>query len=237
MPISETLSLRPARLGDLEDIVAIAIVATADQALILFNFPHRLDFPQDNYYHWKTLIKASFYDPNSIVLLVEKENGAGRKVIAWAEWEWKGTDPAPNPPYCDSWTKAIGERLFNTQTNIIKTFWTRHDDNPTHRSIWVATKTQIDRDYWSSQPRLVYLSALYTQPEFQDQGAGTMLKNWGLALAKQHHTVLGVLASHPPSVAIYKHWGFEEVDVVRMQQEGETEHVDIHVLRHESQDN
>jgi len=112
MPISETLSLRPARLGDLEDIVAIAIVATADQALILFNFPHRLDFPQDNYYHWKTLIKASFYDPNSIVLLVEKENGAGRKVIAWAEWEWKGTDPAPNPPYCDSWTKAIGGKFL-----------------------------------------------------------------------------------------------------------------------------
>jgi hypothetical protein len=49
--------------------------------------------------------------------------------------------------------------------------------------------------------------------------------------------VLGVIASHPPSIAIYKHWGFEEVDAVRMQQEGETEHVDIHVLRYGSQDN
>lgn len=132
---------------------------------------------------------------------------------------------------------GCSERLFTIQTNIIKSFWTRHDDNPTHRSIWVATKNRIGREYWSSQPRLVYLSALYTQPEFQGQGAGTMLKNWGLALAKQHHTVLGVIASHPPSVAIYKHWGFEEVDVVRMQQEGETEYVDIHVLRHGSQDN
>ncbi len=59
-----------------------------------------------------------------------------------------------------------------------------------------------------------------------------MLKNWGLALAKQHHAELGVIASHPPSVTIYKHWGFEEVDAVRMKQESEEEYVDIHVLRH-----
>jgi hypothetical protein len=111
MSISETLSLRPARLGDLEDIVAITIAATADQELISFNFPHRLEFPQDYYYHWKTLIKASFYDPNSIVLVVEKVSGDGRKVIAWVEWEWKGKDPAPDPPYCNSWTKAVGGKF------------------------------------------------------------------------------------------------------------------------------
>lgn len=128
-------------------------------------------------------------------------------------------------------------RLFTIQTNIIKSFWTRHDDNPKNRSTWIVTKSRIDREYWSSQSRLIYLSALYTQPEFQGQGSGTLLKNWGLALAKQHHTVLGVIASHPPSVVIYKHWGFEEVEVVRMQQEGEPEYVDIHVLRHGPPDN
>ena len=76
----------------------------------------------------------------------------------------------------------------------------------------------------------MYLSGLYTEPQFQGKGAGRLLKDWGLELARRSDVPVGLIANYPRSVAIYKHWGFQELEVVRMQKEGEEEHVDISVL-------
>ena len=128
-------------------------------------------------------------------------------------------------------------RLFTIQTNIIKSFWTRHDDNPKNRSTWIVTKSRIDREY-RALTICAHLSICTLHPaRVPRPRLGHSVEELGASSTKQHHTVLGVIASHPPSVVIYKHWGFEEVEVVRMQQEGEPEYVDIHVLRHGPPDN
>lgn len=59
------------------------------------------------------------------------------------------------------------------------------------------------------------------------------MKDWGFELAEQHQMEIGLIASHPSSVAIYKHWGFKELKVVRMKQEDQEEYVDLWILLRE----
>jgi hypothetical protein len=82
MAARKALSLRAGQLGDLDRIVDITLAATADQALIAYNFPHRVEFPEDNRYYWKVLLRSMFFDPRSAVVVVEADG----VVVAWAEW-------------------------------------------------------------------------------------------------------------------------------------------------------
>lgn len=118
-------------------------------------------------------------------------------------------------------------------STVVDSLHSRRDADLVHRSLWIAAKERIHRDHWSLRPRLLYLSGLYTQPSFQGLGAGGLLKEWGLLVARRNRAALGVVASHPPSVAIYKHWGFKEISVVRLQKEGESARVDLFVLLYE----
>lgn len=135
------LTLRAGELGDLDRIVDITLTATADQALIAYNFPHRLEFPDDNRYHWRVLLRSMFFDPNSAVVVVEtdgegtdattttlhdetaavqspspQQNRSNKVVVAWAEWEWKAQVPneaPPDPLYRDTWVKFIYGMSYN----------------------------------------------------------------------------------------------------------------------------
>jgi GNAT superfamily N-acetyltransferase len=118
-------------------------------------------------------------------------------------------------------------------STVVNSLYTRRDVDPAHRSLWVAAKERINREHWSARPQLLYLSGLYTYPPFHGMGAGRLLKEWGLAVARRHRAAVGVVASHPPSVTIYKHWGFEQIAMVRLQREGESAHVDLSVLLYE----
>lgn len=102
--------MRIGNINDVDDIVNITVEATADLALYQFSFPYRFEHPDDHRYHWKNLIRPSFFDANSVVLVVEEDNGGEIKIVGWAEWEWKGHSSAPSPPFENSWGKTVGRK-------------------------------------------------------------------------------------------------------------------------------
>ncbi|KAF1990067.1 hypothetical protein K402DRAFT_390384 [Aulographum hederae CBS 113979] len=225
--------VRRAELSDLDRIIDITIAAADDHALIAFIYPHRHQFPADNRYGWTVLLRPMLYEPSSTVLVAETWDENKSVVVAWVEWEWiPGKSGLMPPELCirDTWTNSFWRQYYDYKTTITRSLWPRRDDDPEHRKIWVATKNTIYEKHWLGRAPILYLSALYTDPQFQGKGAGRLLKDWGLELARSISVPVGLSANHPRSVDIYKHWCFQEIEIVRMQKEGEEERVDVSVL-------
>jgi len=54
-------------------------------------------------------------------------------------------------------------------------------------------------------PRILYLSTLCTELDFQGKAADGLLKGWGLDFARRKKIPVGLIASHQLSAMIYKH--------------------------------
>ena len=75
----------------------------------------------------------------------------------------------------------------------------------------------------------IYLSLLNTHPDYQGQGAGKALCQWGLEKAnKEGWTV--TLFSSPMGKRLYTKLGFRDVGSFRTQVEGEAEWLDISAM-------
>ena len=73
--------------------------------------------------------------------------------------------------------------------------------------------------------KYIYLSLLNTHPEYQGQGAGQALCQWGLDKAKMEGWSV-TLFSSPMGKRLYAKLGFRDVGSFRTQVEGEAEWLD-----------
>lgn len=77
-------------------------------------------------------------------------------------------------------------------------------------------------------PENIQLSGLYITPNFQKQGYGRELVQWGVQNLKEEGLVLGVESVEAPR-PFYNKCGFEVVDSVVIRKEGEEAHVNMYV--------
>ena len=76
---------------------------------------------------------------------------------------------------------------------------------------------------------LVELRHLATHPDFQSQGAGTRLLEWGIKLARTEMKPITVFSS-PLGTKLYTKVGFKLLDFVTIQVPGEEEKVSLDVM-------
>ena len=75
----------------------------------------------------------------------------------------------------------------------------------------------------------ISLLTLATLPEYQRRGAGRMLCEWGLAMAKEEGVAV-TLFSSPIAQRLYAKLGFKEVGTVHVQVEGEKEFIEFSAM-------
>lgn len=120
---------------------------------------------------------------------------------------------------------------ISTRTSIIKYLYPRRDADPAHYQAFFTAIDEADERYWRDlYPKNLFLSDIYTDPKYQGQGAGHMMMHWGFQAAAATDCVIGLSASNKRAAEIYRHWGFEDIGTIRVQNEGDEAHVDMPVL-------
>ncbi len=122
-------------------------------------------------------------------------------------------------------------KYIATRTSIIKYMYPRRDADLAHYHAFFTAANEADERYWKGlYPENVYLSALYTDPEYQGQGAGQLMMHWGFHVAAGKQSVVGVSASNKTAAEIYRHWGFNDIGTIKLQKEGEEACIEMPVL-------
>lgn len=93
-------------------------------------------------------------------------------------------------------------------------------------TIQKASKKWFDDVYGNKR---LHLKLLGTHPDYQRRGAGTQHCEWGMKLAKERKVPL-TLFSSPLGQALYSHLGFDLLDMITIQVEGEKEKVSLGVM-------
>ena len=245
------------RDGDANDIdritdITLSAMKGAKDGLFLYNFPHCDEYPQDNKYYWRMRLEPTAYEKDTKFLVVEivgsQDDG---KVVAWSEWNWNSgaAHPAPEDFPKDTIWKAIASRqadastikrslifcllgmYISTRSSIIKYVYPRRDADPAHYQTFFTAAAEADEKYWKGlYPENLYLSGVYTDPEYQGQGAGHAMIHWGFQAATAKQSVIGLCASNSRAAEIYRHWGFKDIGSIKVQREGEEAYVDLPVL-------
>ena len=246
--------LRDGNANDIDRITDITLSALkgAKDDLFLYNFPHCDEYPQDNRYYWRLRLEPAAYEGNTKFLVVEMVRSQGDgKVVAWSNWNWNSgaRDSAPRSFPKDTIGKAIASKQTDAsatkrsfifcilgmytsmRTSIIRYFYPRRDADLAHYQAFLTAANEADEKYWKGlYPENLYLSGFYTDPEYQGQGAGHSMMHWGLQTAAAKQCVIGLNASNSRAAEVYRHWGFEDIGIIKVQRQGEEAHVDMPVL-------
>ncbi|PVH85482.1 hypothetical protein DL98DRAFT_511531, partial [Cadophora sp. DSE1049] len=220
--MTDSLEIRLATLDDLPEITDIVIKAFETDPEWNYRYPRRHDFPEDHFNCTKepfrqTLESGGGKEDAAHVMFVvtakARDSAKRGKPIAVAVWEHQplnGTQP------------EIDTR-FRTDSRCAK----RRDMNQAHsaefnRVIFGAKKERFDDKYGTTQ---MHLEIIATHPDFQGQGAGSNLMDWGLKTASHENRVITLLAS-PGAAGFYTHLGFDILFNLTIQVQGEAEKVE-----------
>ena len=239
------LKLRTATSTDLDNITAVACAAFPDDPQWDYRFPHRKEFPEDNYKCTKELYK-SMLDIDDIVINVittstKENNETKEKLIALAVWELQ-------------YEKADGSLKIGMSCGLDLLFRScllglrsrrstascddRRDADPKHMKAFKDAVTKAKKKYFDDVygNQHLHLRILATHPDWQRHGAATMHCDWGMDLADAHKVPVTILSS-PMGSKLYSHLGFETLAHFTVQVEGEEEKLSIGVMIRKYEEN
>ena len=102
----------------------------------------------------------------------------------------------------------------------------RRDTNEQRMKAWVESMTKAKAKFFDVplSHQYLQLQILATHPDFQRQGAGSALCDWGLQVSQLTGLAVSVFAS-PMGRLLYGHLGFRQVGSVKIKAQGEKEYV------------
>lgn len=186
------LTLRPATTADKAGITETHHSAFAGGVITERVFP-----PSElTVRNWERDLDSYFADPSVRLLVVEDDATTPPTVVGFAKWSCprpEGT-PAPAP---------------RTEEQVMGREWPPGADLELARAfLWGMEKKRRevmgDRRFW-------FLHILVVRPEYQGRGAGRLMIRWGIDRADAEGLPCYV-DSTPVAKAVYKRYGFEEVD-------------------------
>jgi GNAT superfamily N-acetyltransferase len=111
--------------------------------------------------------------------------------------------------------------------------YTRRDGDWNRLLAFVKTLDYTRSKYWEKKyPQNYYLALLATHPDYRRRGAGTALTQWGMEKALAEGFDVGLEAS-PMGFPVYKHLGFEFLEEVVVQVEGDDAKISLKVMVYE----
>ncbi|KAL1858382.1 hypothetical protein Plec18170_002580 [Paecilomyces lecythidis] len=136
--------------------------------------------------HWIQGLEKDFQDPDNIILKVieKKDDGNNDVIVAFAKWTKpvEGKKPGPLP----EWPEGCNAQLANEFFGNLKDGHVR---------------LMGEKAHW-------FLGLLGTRPEYQGQGAGSMLLRYGLRKADEEQMDT-FLEGSPDGEPVYLKYGFE----------------------------
>jgi hypothetical protein len=240
---TSAISVRRASLADLNAMLDIGLAAMPLDPQWNWRFPNRHCFPEDHRKFTRSVYRDFLENKsgNWLVMLAEitgQDSLTSAVPVAFAVWNLTNLANTNQNSHAASINGAYATLSMkrpslnnlqgtNTQPCIYQPATaTRRDANEQRLTAWKE---------WTSKARSVLFDAplgrqyfqlqiLATHPDFQRQGAGSALCDWGLRISQLTGLVVSVFAS-PMGRLLYGRLGFTTVGSVRIGAQGETEHV------------
>ncbi|KAH7006527.1 hypothetical protein EDB82DRAFT_493745 [Fusarium venenatum] len=204
------ITLRDASYFELTEIAHVMSKAFWDDELFGdIIHPHRNIFPDDPHLYWLRRARVNYWDYRWRFIVAVAKDSSGKEVIAGiAQWERLGEGG-----------KKL-ECFYLDPRNLLKplsalVMHVRADLSP-NRAADLQNEDIIERSYpcfkhiWSrKRAESWYLAALAVNPDFQGQGAGKKLTQWGIEQAQAEGVCASVIAAQGTD-EFYKKLGFYE---------------------------
>ena len=239
---NEVLTLRAATADDLDHVADIAWAAFPADPQWDYRFPHRKEYPEDNWRWTRLMYENLMGDGNAVNVItvpIKKEDGGEvvHRPIAVAVWELigGGVDIASATGSYFSSVRMefppFPSQCIFSEAQIAAGCEGRRDADPKRMEAFTDTiskakKKWFDNVYGSDK---LHLRILGTHPDYQRRGAGTKHCEWGMDLAKEHKVPV-TLFSSPQGQKLYSHIGFDLLATITVQVEGEEEKLSIGVM-------
>ena len=229
------MSIRPATAADLDAITWIITEGMPDDPATRYQYPYRLDFPEDHYKYTRILHEHLMSMESKSYMVFESpsiEDAEVKKPVALALWQLPGSHIAATEATAVPRSNDGSDALAATETKIKSTGPIvrpeRRDANIARHTafranISVAKRQMFDNKFGDQQ---LYLDLLACHPDYRGRGAGEMLVKWGLEKAKAEGLTVTLYAS-PMGGRVYSRLGFKRVGSFRTQVEGEEEFYDL----------
>ncbi|RYP73977.1 hypothetical protein DL771_003288 [Monosporascus sp. 5C6A] len=217
----ERLTLRRATLGDLDDVLTVALEGLSGDPKFDYRFPYREEYPEDHRKWLRQEYKEFLEQPEKYALMIMTASDNDDKPVSFAIWDIAIAEP------------HMGSDLGvpdNPNGKVI-----RRDVNPTRYRQWkkqiVAGFEEYLGKYGTEQ---LHLWVLCTLPAFRGRGAATGLCRWGLERASRQGFVSTVLSTDANGKKLYEKLGFDLCGSFTIRVEGEEESMDVWPMAHSS---
>jgi GNAT superfamily N-acetyltransferase len=228
------MQLRTATNQDLDDLATIACAAFPADPQWNYRFPHRREFPKDNFKCTRETYKSMLKEDGVVVnvITIDKDDDHQKhKPIALAVWELQykktssflevGTSCGLLQPMLRSCLSRRSKRSAGDCDD-------RRDADPERMKAFDRACAKAKKEYFDDEfgDKQIHLRILATHPDYQRRGAGTRHCDWGLDLADEHKIPTTVLSS-PGGAKLYLHLGFETLGHFTVQVDGEEDKLSI----------
>ncbi|KAK0647042.1 acyl-CoA N-acyltransferase [Cercophora newfieldiana] len=205
------MSVRAAVPADAHTITEIAIAALPSDEQWPYRFRYAQQYPKDHWsFSYRRFLSWIQAAPHFTVLVVEIPQSDTTRVIGYSVWQMPGT--------------FVGDSIVH----LPRDQYGRRDGDPARMKAFrdalsAARQRLFDGPYGNDQLNLVQIAV---DPSYQRRGAGMLMTNWGLDKSHELSVTVTLFAS-AQGRRLYRKLGFNEVDVVHVQADGEDVFVDI----------
>jgi len=200
------MAIRKATTSDHRAMAEVAARAFVDDDVFgRFQFPYRLEHPEDYIAMWERKIWVGSNDYiREYLVAIDEVSG---EVAAWAEWSRLGPGAAKraNP------ISLRLKKLYVDQLNRAYTWlWPDKSSDPAHVMAF-HDATPLTAHLWTGKREESWmLDILCTDPKQQGKGHGKLLVNWGVEEAENEGICTSVIAAFERE-GFYAKFGFVEV--------------------------
>ncbi|CAF3498880.1 hypothetical protein SNK03_000159 [Fusarium graminearum] len=205
------ITLRDANYSDLPEVARVMSKAFWNDNLFgdLIH-PHREKYPDDPDLYWLRRARVSFWDYRWRGIVAIAKDDSGKDVIAGiAQWERLGKEERNSNVHISIPIRNLFKPLSSLVMNIHARIWPNRAADPENEDIIERTYPYFERIWSGKRAESWYLSALAVHPDFQRQGVGKRLAQWGIEKAQAEGVCASLVAAHGTD-DFYIKLGFDE---------------------------
>ena len=216
-----TITIRPACRADIPYIVDISMPAFDKDEMVRIINPRREEFPGCVRRGVLLMHRANIIRPGMVLIVAETSSStqpAKKEIIGFAGWAPSGPNPitAKWRALNVSWKNWFERNLLAAESKYASYFDSYHKDPA---SLAIAMRNIAQGRIMSVNANFLQLRYLVTAVQWQGQGVGKKLVEWGQQIAREQWTPIAVRSS-PVGRGFYERMGFKVIGWVSIDEAG-----------------